>query len=454
MTGTSDASTVSARVKLARIYEANARFLRAVFVYGLGQIALKGFDLVVFAILVRGLTRAEFGFVAAVTLFGYVITEILSLGLFRVAVPRFVLDTPEVREKVLSSALGAFLIYAAIIGAGIIAIPSAWIAAAGLGGNDLALKIFAVSFVLRAFVVMELEVLRMDHRAGLQAVLEAVPSALNLLAISLLLPAFGNPVQAAALASVVSQALPFVVFFAIAIRRRRPSLSHLPDLLRFSGPTVIHRTLGDINGMASRWIVLLSAGVTAAGVFTFLIRIGDLLRLSQAPMIKAWTPAVLTAERDGDAGPARRATMALLAVSTLLFVIFLPLAPWIAAMIDHQGKYGEAHNAITIVLFAGWLLVFQYVYGVGFLVAKRPGRIAPITAVAAATNVVASFVLLKLYGILLVPYAAVISNAVFALLSTIYGRAYFTLGSRRLTWVSLGCLATGCAAFVLARILP
>lgn len=439
-------------MRLTRIYEANARFVRAVFAYGLGQIALKGFDLVIFVILVRGLTKAEFGFVAAVTLFGYVITEILSLGLFRVAVPRFVLDTPDVREKVLSSALGAFLIYAVVVGAGIMAIPSAWIAAVGLGGNDLALMMFAASFVLRAFVVMELEILRMDHRAGLQAILEAIPSALNLLALILLLPALGNPVEAAALASITSQALPFAVFFAIAIRRRRPSLSHLPDLLKFSGPTLIHRTLGDINGLASRWIVLLNAGVTAAGVFTFLIRIGDLLRLSQAPMIKAWTPAVLTAEREGDAGPARRATMALLAVSTVFFVIFLPLTPWIAAMIDHQGKYREAHDAINVVLFAGWIFVFQAVYGVGFLVARRADRIALITAVAALTNVAGSWLLLQYFGLLAVPYAAVASNAVFALLSAIYGRRYFAIGSPRLTVVYVVCLACGCLGFLIERL--
>ena len=440
------------RARIAGLYDRNGRFIRAVFVYGLGQVGLKALDLLVFAILVRALTKAEFGLVAAVTLIGYVITEILSLGLFRAAVPRFVLDGPDVREKVLASALGGFLIYAAAIGLAALAVPPEWTAAAGVGGHDLALKVFVVSFVLRAFVVMELEILRMDHRALRQSVLEALPSGLNLLGVLLLLPLMSDKVQAVAIASLASQAIPFAAFFGLALSRRRPSLSHLPELLRFSGPTVIHRTLADINNLASRWIVLLTAGLAAAGVYTFLIRVGDILRLTQAPMTKAWTPAVLTVERDGDAGPARRATIALLILSTGIFLVSLPLAPLVADLIDNEGKYREAHGAIGVVLFAGWILTFQQVFGIGFLVAKRPGQIAPITAVAALTNVAGSWLLLQYAGLLAVPYAAVASNAVFALLSAIYGRRYFAIGSPRLRLVTLICLASGSLGFLIERL--
>lgn len=441
------------RTRIAGLYERNGRFVRAVFVYGLGQVGLKGLDLLVFALLVRALTKAEFGLVAAVTLVGYVITEILSLGLFRAAVPRFVLDGPETREKVLSSALGGFLIYAAVIVVAALLMPPQWAVAAGMGGHDFALKIFALSFVLRAFVVMELEILRMDHRAVRQSVLEALPSALNLVGVFALLPLMADSVQAVAYASLASQAIPFAAFFGLALSRRRPSLSHLPELLRFSGPTVIHRTLADINNLASRWIVLLTAGLSAAGLYTFLIRIGDILRLTQAPMTKAWTPAVLTAERDGDAGPARRATIVLLVLSTAIFLVSLPLAPLLADLIDNEGKYREAHGVIAVVLFAGWILTFQQVFGIGFLVAKRPGQIAPITAIAALTNVAASWLLLKYVGLLAVPYAAVASNAVFALLSAIYGRRYFAIGSPRLRLVSLTCLGAGTLGFLIERLI-
>lgn len=440
------------KARIARFYERNGRFVRAVFVYGVGQVGLKALDLVVFAILVRMLTKAEFGLVAAVTLIGYVITEILSLGLFRAAVPRFVLDGPDVREKVLASALGGFLIYAAIICLAALAVPPAWATAAGVGGHDVALKVFVLSFVLRAFVVMELEILRMDHRALRQSVLEALPSGLNLLGVAALLPMMADKVQAVAYASLASQGIPFLAFFGLALSRRRPSLSDLPELLRFSGPTVIHRTLADINNLASRWIVLLTAGLTAAGVYTFLIRIGDILRLTQAPMTKAWTPAVLTVERDGDARPARHATILLLVLSTAIFLVSLPLAPLLADLIDNAGKYREAHGAIGVVLFAGWILTFQQVFGIGFLVAKRPGQIAPITAVAALTNVVGSYLLLKYVGLLAVPYAAVASNAVFAVLSAYFGRHYFAIGSPRLRLVAWACLAAGALGFVVERL--
>lgn len=436
----------------SRLFASNARFVRAVSIYGLGQIALKGLDVLVFAVLVRALAREELGLVGAVTLGGYVITEIVSLGLFRSAIPRFILDGPDIREKVLSAGLGAFMAYAGGIGLVLLLLPHGASVLAGVGEHDLALRIFALSFVLRTFVVMELEILRMDHHAFRQALLEATPSALNLLGVLALIPLFSNDVLAASIASLASQALPFLVFFLLSMRRRRPSFEMLPELLRFSGPTVIHRTLADINILASRWIVLLAAGLSATGTYTFLIRIGDMLRLAQAPLTKAWTPAVLTAERDGDAGPARRATMALLVISTLTFLAALPIAPWLARLIDPQGKYADTYGVIDVVLFAGWLLTFQQVFGIGFLVAKRPGRVAPLTAIAAAINVVGSFVLLKAFGVLAVPYAAVTSNAAFALLSAYYGRRYFAIGSQRLTWVSLACLTVGCAGYLLAEV--
>jgi hypothetical protein len=63
-----------------------------------------------------------------------------------------------------------------------------------------------------------------------------------------------------------------------------------------------------------------------------------------------------------------------------------------------------------------------------------------------------SWLLLQYVGLLAVPYAAVASNAVFALLSAIYGRRYFAISSPRLTLVSVVCLASGCLGFLIERL--
>jgi O-antigen/teichoic acid export membrane protein len=377
---------------------------------------------------------------------------VLSVGVFRVAVPRFIMDDGDHRERVLRTSIGLFLIYFALVGGGLLFLPGALLSAMGLGGFDLPFRIYAIAFVLRAFVVMELEILRMDHRPRLQSAVEALPSLLNLAALATLLPLMNYKVLASAWAMLAGWGAPFIFFFGRALWRRRPSLEAASDLLRYSAPMTIHRALQDINNLASRWVVLLSLGLGAAGVFTFFMRVGDLLKLAQMPLIKAWTPTMISASRNQDHGRADRAAILFMVIGTALFVASLLGCRLAAQIIDDHGKFSASYASIPIVVFAAWILTFYQVFGIGFFINKRPGAIAPITGLTAVTNIALSMVLVRTAGVYAVPYASVVSNLIFAGLSAAVGSRMFKFRSPRVVQVALVCMAVGVVAFCVDRI--
>jgi O-antigen/teichoic acid export membrane protein len=363
------------------------------------------------------------------------------------------MDGPEVRERVLRTALGAYIGYFAIGGFALLLVPAEALQALGLGNFNLPFRVYGFAFLLRAFVSMQLELLRMDHRPGLQSLLEASFSGLNLGALAILLPLLPDKVLAAACAMCASWTVPAVYFFTREIRRRRPSIDGLGDLLRYSAPITLHQTLADINAFASRWIVVITLGLSAAGVFTFFMRIGDIVKLGQQPLVKAWMPTMISAA--SETNPARKSTPAVLFMSlgTILFVVALLACRYIAGLIDQTGKFAPSYNSIPVVLFAGWLLLFYHVFGVGYLLGKRTVALAPITAITASINVWLSILISQRYGVLLVPYASVVSNFAFVILTSIFGRIYFKYNSPILIFVTTVCFTLGVSAFLLDRLM-
>jgi O-antigen/teichoic acid export membrane protein len=441
------------RARIARLLTVNRRFINAVVVYGVGQVGQKGLDVVAFALLVSALTSDQLGFVGAVLLFGYVMTEVLTLGLFRIAVPRMAMDGPEARERVLRTALGAYMAYFAIGGFALLLTPSQALHALGLGDFNLPFRVYGLAFLLRAFATMQLELLRMDHRPGLQSLLEASLSLVNLGALAILLPLLPDNVLASACAMCLSWAAPAAYFFTRELRRRRPSLAGLGDLLRYSAPIALHQTLADINALASRWIVVITLGLSAAGVFTFFMRIGDIVKLGQQPLVKAWMPTMISAASDTNSKRKSAPAMLFMLLGTTLFVVALPACRYIARLIDQSGKFSDSYNSIPVVLFAGWILLFYHIFGVGYLFGKRTIALVPITAITATTNIAVSIFLVQRHGVLLVPYANVVSNSVFVILTSIFGYRYFKYDSPKLMIVTAICFTLGISAFLLDRLM-
>jgi O-antigen/teichoic acid export membrane protein len=441
------------RFRVASALRGDLRFLESVAIYGFGVFGFKALDLISFAVLVRSLTAAELGFVGTAILSGFLITEVFSLGVFHIAVPRFIMDGPDERRKWLNTALGAYLIYFALYSILFVLIPAGVIRAIGLGDYAYPFKIYGIAFMLRCFMYMELEIMRMDHRPKLQAVVEMLPSSINLVCLFILLPVMKQKVEATAWAMLTSWALPFAFFFTRAVIRHRPTLSGTRSLLRYSAPMIVHRTLSEMNSLASRWLVLICLGLSAAGVFTFFMRVGDLLKLAQQPLIKAWIPTMLSASRDGETERLDSAAVWFVSIGTVLFLASLLICRFAAAMIDDHGRFAATYNSIPVVVFAGWILGFYQVFAAGFFIHKSPQLIAPITTATAIINLVVSYAFIKMGTIYDVPYAGVISNAIFAILSGVLGARLFRFRSKRLYWVTVGCLAVGLAAFAADRAL-
>jgi O-antigen/teichoic acid export membrane protein len=452
MTNTTAAGLIAkVRWRVTSLVRGDRLFLESTAIYGLGVVALKGVDLVSFAVLVRSLTAPELGFVGAAILAGYLVTEVFSLGVFTVAAPRFIMDGPHERRRWLDTALGAYLIYLLGYTALFLATPAGMIRAMGLGDYAWPFKIYCIAFLLRCFIYMELEFLRMDGRPKLQVAVEALPSVVNLICLWIFLPLASQKVEASAWAMFTSWALPFAFFFPRALIRHRPSIRGLGALLRYAAPMTFQRALAEMNGLASRWVVLLCLGLYAAGIFTFFMRVGDLLKLAQVPLLKAWIPTMLTASRDGETDRVDSAATWFIAIGTALFLVALVACRFVARAIDAHGRFAASYDSIPIVVFGAWVLGFYQVFGVGFYLHKSPQAIAPITALTALINLAMTYALIRWSTIYEVPYAGVVSSAIFAVLSGVIGARLFRFRSRRLYQVTLGCLALGIAAFAADR---
>ena len=442
-----------AAAQVADFAREHRRFLRTLVVYGFGQFGSKGLDLFGFALLVKTLSPSQLGFVGAAILAGYLVTDILSLGVPRIAAPRFVLEKTYARADVMSTAFGVFLIYAAVTVPLIALMPSGAIRMIGLGGFDTAFRLYMLAWVMRAFVIQEIEVLRMEQRPILQSFAEGAPSALNLLALLLLLPGAPDKVAASGLAQVVGWGLPFVWVFGYACLKVRPSLKLVRPLLGYSVPLLMHRMMSDLNAMASRWVVLLTLGLPAAGAFTFLARLGELMKLAVMPLQKAWVPMLLGLVAKGEERRADRVAVFYMVAATAILLATLIGGRWLAELIDHRGTYRGAYAAIAVVAVGNWIYAYYIVLGIGFFVAKKPGRIVPITATTAALNIALSWAFARAGGVEAVPWGLLIANIFFVAMTYLFGRKLFRYHSRMVPVTAAATIAVAVAAFGLSRLI-
>lgn len=431
----------------------NSSFLRSVVLYAAGSFGGKLVDVVSFSMLVVALNREELGFVGSCTLLGFFINDLLSLGIFRIAVPRLIVDPTQSPREISNSGLGFFLAYTAFMSVVLLLIVP-YLAAEPLGLQHYrtAFQIYGVSFIVRSYAIMVLEVMRMHQRAGLQSFLEFLPSLLVLTSLYPLLHWMDNKNNAAALSQLIGW-VPMSLYFLVRdLRTLRPSLDKVGILVRYSGPLMAHRTMSELNMNGSRWIVLLVLGLEPAGAFTFLSRLGDFMKLAIAPLQKAWLPMLLKGADAHDSRKTGQIAIMYLCAATAAYLFFLVAYQFGAGLIDREHKYAFVYPAIPLVAAGGWLSAFYMVFGAGFFVAKKSAAIIPLTTTAAALNLGLSFLISHYFRLIDVPYAVVISSGFFSWICHHYGRRYYEIKYKPLAWAAALNLFVGIGALALQQI--
>ncbi|QUT05658.1 oligosaccharide flippase family protein [Sphingobium phenoxybenzoativorans] len=440
---------------IKRAVRSHSKFIHDIMVYGLGQVALKGLDVVAFAILVRQLPVEALGFVGTMTLVGFLITDVLTLGIPRIGVPRYIADQEETNgqesRNIIASGNTFCIMYTLIISIIVFIIPRNLYASIGLGASLLAFQFYIVAFAIRALVYMQLEILRMQQRARLQAFLEATPSVLNCLLLWSLISA-PLPLDKPAISG-LCQLLgwaPLFVYTAVTLGKSNGlSVQYLGPLTKYSLPLVVHRSMGELNGMSGRWIVAFMFGMGAAGIYTFLSRIGDILKIALMPVQKAWLPALFKSARQGKDRSTGQMAIIYMLLSTGAYFAMLLIYSYIANIIDKNNTYSASYHLIPIMLMTGWLTSFYSIFGVGFFVAKKSSMIIPITTITTLITIVISVVLGKIGGLSAMPYGAALGSIFFVVSTQYFARRYYTIRYRP-TWLVAGlCLLTGVTASVL-----
>lgn len=220
----------------------------------------------------------------------------------------------------------------------------------------------------------------------------------------------GGIAVANALAAVAAIAL----LFAGRWLRFPAARADMRSALRFGVPLVPHIASGMVLSLFDRFLIGNMLGLASVGLYMVAVQIGMAMGLVTDAFNRAFAPWLVETIKDNDAGRDVRIVRftygyyaALLVAALLAGAYARPLLHLLAG-----DRYVDAAPAILYValgyaLGGMYYMVTNYVFYVG-----RTASLAMVTFVAAATNVAAALVLVRVNGLVGAAQAALIGKAV------------------------------------------
>ncbi len=427
-----------------------ADFLRDIFKYAGSQIALKGIDVVSFSIALAALTNTQFAFWGLSASLTVVVVDVLSAGVLRTGVPRYISegllsyrDAYRVGVSVVSVlAVGLPLVFALA--------PDALFAGMKFPGYRPYFVLLSVLLCTRAFFVMNTEILRMMTQVTRQAIVEPIPGVLNLVLVLACLPYAHDRLEALLLIQIAAN-LPTTIYFLWTNRTNlgfdlRPALG----MMSYSGPVTLQRMMDEISSSGDRWIVLFTLGVDAAAAYSFLYRVGDLMKLMIMPLQKAFNPQLLKSVLQGTPRQVEKLGLTYTALSFAAFLVSIPFSILACYLIDATHRFTAQYSIAILVVFAHYCFQAYGALGIGFYVKRKAAEILPITLTSLGINLVLSWTLASSVGLWAVPIATVVSNLVLAALSYAFGRKLYDYPSPAIPVLTSAGLAIGLGLTLLA----
>ena len=230
----------------------------------------------------------------------------------------------------------------------------------------------------------------------------------------------------------------------------------LEPALRLGLPLVPHALSAWGLRLADRWLIALLIGLPAAaaqaqvGIYAFGYQLGYVVSIIVTSFNSAWSPYFYRVG-NGPAGPAiHREMTALVAAGLLALAVAISvLAPEALAIIARPG-FAPAADVVPVVAFASVAQGLYVMFVTVVFLVKRTGRLALITAGAAALNIGLNVALIPRLGIMGAAWATLAAYAFFAAATFVYARRLFPM---QVDAVRIGALATlAVAAVLLARV--
>jgi O-antigen/teichoic acid export membrane protein len=406
---------------------------RSSALYTIGNLAPKLGAFVLLPILLRFLTRSEYGVISLLTTLSGLLTLILTFGMDG-ALMRLHFDLQGRSRATLYSTLTIFTLgSSAAIVAVFAAILGPFFPALFAGIEFYPLGLLSLLIALTSSIQYVPSVLfRATGNAGAFLLYNLGMFALSSLAIvGLVVASLGA--AGVLIGQLVGDIMALAVAIALIFSFGRPSFSRqrLAQALRFGLPLVPHGISVWVLRLSDRWLIALLIGLpvleaqAAIGVYSFAYQLGAVIGLIVVSFNSAWSPYFF---RIGDRPTApvlyRHVTTLVMAGLLALAVGMSALAPEVVTVVA-TAKYAQATDVIPIVAFAS---VFQGLYTmlvtlVFFM--KRTAWLPLITIASAALNVGLNLLLIPALGMIGAAWSTLAGFAFLAAVTGLYARGLY-----------------------------
>ncbi len=294
---------------------------------------------------------------------------------------------------------------------------------------------YVAASVLRSFLA---HVLRSDGAFVLYAVQQLFCTVLTVLFQFLLLVVWQKGVRGYLLATILADAITFLLLFSTQIRRFLPDGAIRRELFekmaRFALPMIPAGILWWMMSISDRYLILLFSGEAATGLYAAAARLPGLLTLAMSVFLESWQyAAVRTAKEERGALFGHIYGMllpALFAIGALLTLCSHPLVTLLLAP-----GYGEAVRLVPLLCFGALCGALANFLGSIYTLRLRSGAALLTGALAALGNVLLNILLVPRYGALGAALSTAISYAALLALRLWHTRALLAFPRRLRTSV-------------------
>ena len=427
---------------------------RASALYTIGNLAPKLGALVLLPILLRFLTRSEYGVISLLTTLSGLITLILTFGMDG-SLMRLHFDLRGRGQAMLYSTLTIFtLASSATIVAVFAAIVGPFFPVLFAGIDFYPLGVLSLFIALTSTIQYVPSVFfRANGNAGAFLLYNVGTFTVSSLATVGLVVVASLGAAGVLIGQLVGDLIALAVAIALVLSFGRPSFSRdrLGEALRFGLPLVPHGLSAWVLRLSDRWLIALLIGLpvlqaqAAIGVYSFGYQIGAVIGLIVVSFNAAWSPYFF---RIGDQPTApllyRHISTLVMAGLMALAVGLSALAPEIVTVVA-TAKYAQATDVIPIVAFAS---VFQGLYTMMVTLVffrKRTALLPVITIASAAVNVGLNLVLIPAVGLVGAAWSTLAGYVFFAAITWLYARGLYPVRLDVPRLAGLGVLALAAA---------
>jgi len=421
-------------------------------IYGLGGVAARFVGLFLVPIFTRVFQPDEYGILDIITTATVIVSGILMLGT-DAAVGFYFFDTDDRNQRRLTVSTWLYF-QVGLVGVVCLGLlPLAGPLSAALFRTieyitliRLALLTLPLSFL--AGICMT--ILRLRFATGHYSILSVGTVSSNAL-LSVYLVVFRHIGIAGVLwANLLTNAVFSVIGLSLTIASYtlRFSMTHLLDLLKYGVPLVPAAIAGWTVSFASRYFLLYMMSLHEVGLFSIGNKVASIVLLLVSAFQTAWGPFALSLAKESDAKKTYAKVLTYYVVFTAVVALLLSTFSREILLVLTQPAYVAAYQVVGLLALGMIANGAYYIVAIGVNLTKKTAYISGTTAVAAAVNIAANFVLIPWLGILGAAAATLLGNLastclLYRVAQRFYPVPYETAKVAKASLLTIGFMAPG-----------